>query len=403
MTELTFREIEGRSISYWAWLGVLGVFALAGMGSFAYIEFAGHGVTGMTNQFVWCLGHVISIFMILSGVGAFVIAAAGTVFNRSVYKPLAPLAGLIAVALLMGGLAVTGFDLGRPDRLTLAMTNVNLTSTLSSNIMRYQGFIGLVLIYLWLLMDWRYARWMKPVAIIAFLWSLSVSTGVGLEFAFLVAREAYDAAVMAPLMVASSFMYGTAVVLLVVSVAFRVLGRPLGEKIINRLKRLLALFVAVGAYMVFVHYLTMLYGAEHRDMVAFLLVHGGAVTLTFWIGQVLCGLVLPLILFYAPAFSRSEPAILTGAALVLIGGLAHMYVVLIGGQAFPLDLFPGFAASSSFGDGAIGSFQPTLVEMLFAALSIPIAGILVSLGIKFFRFLPESLADEVVDPHHKTA
>ena len=51
----------------------------------------------------------------------------------------------------------------------------------------------------------------------------------------------------------------------------------------------------------------------------------------------------------------------------------------------------------------VHAYQPSFVEFVFAIMSIPVAGILVALGIKFFRFLPASLEDEVVDPHHKAA
>ena len=401
MKELTFREIDGRCGCYWSLIAVLGVFILAGLGAFAYIEHEGHDVTGMTNQFAWAGGHVTSIFMIAAGAGVFVVAAAASVFNRSIYKPIAPLAGLLAIALLIGGLAVMVLDLGRPDRLQVAMTHFNFKSTIASNIMRYQGFMALVALYLWFMMDRRFTKWAKPVAVVAFLWSLTLSSGVGLEFAFLVAREAYDAAVMAPMMVAFSFMYGTAVLILTVIVTYTYSGRPLGDALLTRLKSLLAIFVAAGLYFVIVHYLTMAYGTEHHGFVSFILFDGGKITNAFWYGQIGLGLVIPLILFYAPTFAKSRPAIAAGAAMVIIGGFCQLYVTLIGGQAYPMNLFPGFEAASSFGDGMIGLYDLTLVEALLALTSIPIALIMVSFGVKFLRFLPVSLEDEIVDPHHK--
>jgi [DsrC]-trisulfide reductase subunit P len=41
------------------------------------------------------------------------------------------------------------------------------------------------------------------------------------------------------------------------------------------------------------------------------------------------------------------------STLFLFGGLCQFYVVIIGGQAYPLDLFPGLRASSSFFDGEV--------------------------------------------------
>ena len=37
--------------------------------------------------------------------------------------------------------------------------------------------------------------------------------------------------------------------------------------------------------------------------------------------------------------------------LFLFGGICQFYVIIIGGQAYPLDIFPGLKASSSFFDG----------------------------------------------------
>jgi hypothetical protein len=37
------------------------------------------------------------------------------------------------------------------------------------------------------------------------------------------------------------------------------------------------------------------------------------------------------------------------AVLVVLGGFAFLFVFIVGGQAFPLEIFPGYAASSSFG------------------------------------------------------
>ena len=50
--------------------------------------------------------------------------------------------------------------------------------------------------------------------------------------------------------------------------------------------------------------------------------------------------------------------------LVILGGLAQMYVIIIGGQAYPLILFPGMEVESSFFDGVINAYTPSLPEIL---------------------------------------
>ena len=44
------------------------------------------------------------------------------------YKPLGRLSALLAICLLTGGLIVLVLDLGRPDRLIVAMTTFNFKS-----------------------------------------------------------------------------------------------------------------------------------------------------------------------------------------------------------------------------------------------------------------------------------
>ena len=85
--------------------------------------------------------------------------------------------------------------------------------------------------------------------------------------------------------------------------------------------------------------------------------------------------------------------------LVVIGGLAQVYVLLIGGQAFPLDMFPGYEVSSSFFDGVVNSYRPSIWEITLGVGGIAIALLLVTIAVRVLRFLPETLEDAAVDPH----
>ena len=88
----------------------------AGLFAAHTMEEHGHAITGMTNQVVWGLPHVFAIFMIVAASGVLNVASIGSVFGQAMYKPRAPLSGLLSLALLAGGLSVLMLDLGRPDR-----------------------------------------------------------------------------------------------------------------------------------------------------------------------------------------------------------------------------------------------------------------------------------------------
>ncbi len=402
MKQITYSEIKGNSSAFYALAAILAVLMLSALACAFYMEHYGHYVTGMTNQVVWGTPHVFAIFLIVAASGALNVASIGSVFGKPLYKPLGRLSGLLAIALLVGGLVVLVLDLGRPDRLIVAMTHYNFKSIFAWNIFLYVGFMVIVAVYLWLQMERRMNRHAKTAGLVAFVWRLVLTTGTGSIFGFLVAREAYDAAIMAPLFVAMSFSFGLAVYILILLAAYRGSERDIGESVMLKLSRLLGVFAAAVLYFTVVQHLANLYAAEHTGVERFILMDGGIYTLLFWLGQVVIGGILPMVLVFRPPVAGSNRNAVLASILVIIGGFAQVYVIVIGGQAFPLSLFPGMEVSSSFQDGIISAYAPSLPEIGLGLGGVALAGLIVLFGLKLLRFLPVSLADAAIDPHYKT-
>jgi Ni/Fe-hydrogenase subunit HybB-like protein len=390
--KIALRELHDTGAGWLLWLVALGLVAAGGLSAAAYMEHHGHIVTGMDNQIVWGLPHVFAVFLIVAASGALNVASMASVFGKTDVKPLAPLSGLLAIALLVGGLAVLMLDLGRPDRLVVAMTHYNFKSIFAWNVFLYTGFLAIVIAYLWTMLERRMNVHSARLGLVAFLWRLALTTGTGSIFGFIVARQAFDSALLAPLFVTLSLAYGLAVFLLVLLVVFKGSGRPLGDAMLQRLARLLAIFVAAGLYFVVVQHLTGLYFTKHHAFERFILVDGGVHTLLFWGGQIVVGGVLPLVLLLKPAPARG--AIAAAAALVVAGAFAQMYVTIIGGQAFPLVLFPGLQVTSSFRDGVVNTYAPSLPELLLGLGGIAIAGLIVLVAVRLLAFVPERLDED---------
>ncbi len=397
---IVYREIANKR-TFWLLLALCGVFIAGGFWAHLTMEHHGHVITGMDNRIVWGLPHVFAVFLIVAASGALNVASTASVFGKSIYKPLAPLSGLLSVALLAGGLAVLVLDLGRSDRIIVAATRYNFKSIFAWNIFLYTGFFAIVGGYLWMMMERRMNAYAKPLGATAFIWRLVLTTGTGSIFGFLIAREAYQSAVMAPMFISFSLSYGTALYLLTLAAACAIDDRPLGDAVVRRLKNLLATFVAASLYFVAVFHLTNLYFTRNHGVENFILVDGGIFTALFWLGQVAIGSVLPLFLLLAPGVNRCR--ILLSCIAIVIGGFCQMYVTIIGGQAWPLDLFPGFAASSSFFDGEIHGYVPSLWETLLALGGVALAAAIVIVALKLLRFLPERMDDQTLDPSHSDA
>ena len=403
MKRIIFSEIEGRSAGFRGLAVILGILFFTGLGAVAYVEHAGHYVTGGSNQVVWGIGDVFAMFLIISASGALNVAIISSVFRKALYKPLERLSCLLAIALLLGGLMILVLELGRPDRVIVAMLNRNFKSVFAWNLYLYTGFIAIVVTYLWLQMERRMNRFVPAAGMAAFLWRLALTTGSGSIYGVLVAREAYDSAIMAPMFIAMSFSFGLAAYNLVLLAAFRGSGREIGDVLLRRLARLLGIFIAVVLYFTAVQHLTNLYAAEHSGVEQFILLDGGIYTLLFWAGQVLVGGLLPLVLVFWSSRRGLHPTgriVALASILVIVGAFSQLYVLVIGGQAWPLTLFPGMEVSSSFYDGAIASYTPSLPEIGLGLGGVALAGLVVLFGIKLLRFLPTTLANAAIDPHH---
>ena len=404
-TKTIFSEIKNNGIGYWAVLGLFGLLFFAGAAAFIYMEHHGHYVTGMNNQVVWGMPHVFALFLIIAASGAANLGSIGTVFGKKTYQPLGRLSAFLAASLLIGGLIVLLLDLGSIGNvIEMAKGHMNFKSIFAWNMILYSGFLALMVFYLWTMMDRNKLakKLYKPAGYLSFVWRVILTMGTGSIFGFLVARQYYDAAILAPLFIAASYVFGTAISILVLVTSFKLTGRDLGDVIINRLRYTLAIFIAAVLFFELARHLTNLYATEHHGVEAYILTGDSILTSLFWYGQIILGSLVPMFLIWCRFLKNNRLALVTAAVLAIIGGFIQVYVILIGGQSFPLVLFPNAEVSSSFFDGVNNAYSATLPEYLLGIGGIGLTFCMLVIGMKIFRLLPTTLADVNVEPHDNT-
>lgn len=382
-----YSPLEARMFYLLAGLGGL-VFAI-GFGSALYMEHHGHVVTGMNNQIVWGLPHVFAIFLIVAASGVLNIASIGSVFGKTLYKKRALLSGLLCIAMLAAGLFVILLDLGRADRVVIAATYFNGVSVFGWNVILYPGMFAIVAVYMWTMMEKRMAPYSKYAGLTAFVWRILLTTGTGSIFGFLVARQGFNSAIIAPMFIVMSFSWGMAVFMIVQRSMFGWQDlQHENQAVCDRLKHLLGTFIAAGFYFFLVYHLTNLYFAKSVSFERFILLDGGIYTLLLWGGYVLLGTVLPMLLIYLPGLEKRRNTVTAASVLVIFGAFCQLYVFIIGGQAFPLDIFPGMEVSSSFFDGVINTYTPSLPEFLLGVGGLALAFLITVVGCRVFDVLP---------------
>lgn len=400
LKKIVFREMTGPDRNFNFLMTGLLIGVGVGLLSAFNMETAGHHITGMSNRIVWGIPHVFAVFLILAAAGAITPASIASIMGRKIYQPLARLSAVLAASLLTGGLLILMLDLGRPDRLLRIIPLLNFDSIFALNIFVYSSFFLACVLSLWVMIERKMGRYTKVIGTVTFFIRLVLATDIGSVFGVLAARQAYDSAVMAPMFVVYSFVFGTAAFIIVMLLSMGMTGRSVGPAITRRLARTMGLFLAIGLYFVAMQHITNLYSPAHQGVSEFILFGGGVYTVLFWGVQIGLGTLAPLAIITCPKYLRCPCMVMLAAGLVLIGGFAQIYVIILGGQAYPLLMFPGMEVSSSFFDGGIASYSPSLVEVLLGLGGSALALAMVTLAIKVMPILPMSMADAIIDPHY---
>ncbi len=151
---------------------------------------------------------------------------------------------------------------------------------------------------------------------------------------------------------------------------------------VNRLGSLLGVFVAAVMYFVAVKHLGNLYLAENAGVENFILFDGGIYTQLFWYGQIILGGLIPMALIYHPALRGNRSTLGLASVLILIGGVIQLYIIIVGGQAYPMEMFPGKEILEGY--GGIAAYTPSLPETMLGVGGIAVALIAVTLLVKFY-------------------
>jgi molybdopterin-containing oxidoreductase family membrane subunit len=144
--------------------------------------------------------------------------------------------------------------------------------------------------------------------------------------------------------------------------------------------------------------MTNLYWAKQGAFERFILVTGAPYPALFWAGYVGLGSLVPLALLFHPRLAGPR-ATAAASLLVSLGALAFLYVFIIGGQAWPLEIFPGYEAASAFHDGRIDGYTPSLPEFLLGLGGIAASFVIALAGARVLPILaPPKVAISAAGP-----
>jgi molybdopterin-containing oxidoreductase family membrane subunit len=254
------RAILKGNRAYWLWMAGLAV--LAGIGAWCYGLQLVHGlvVTGMSDQVSW--GFYISNFAFLVGIAAaaVLLVIPAYIHHRQDIKAVVLLGEGLAVAAVFGAMTFVLVDLGRPDRIwhvlpVLGRFNFPV-SVLAWDVVVLTGYLLLnIAIPLYVLLcHYRgrepNARAYFPWIILAIFWAISIHTVTAFLFSASSARPFWNIALMAPRFIATAFVSGPALIILVLKVVRRVADYPVHQSVINTLALVMGVALQISLFFV---------------------------------------------------------------------------------------------------------------------------------------------------------
>jgi molybdopterin-containing oxidoreductase family membrane subunit len=108
---------------------------------------------------------------------------------------------------------------------------------------------------------------------------------------------------------------------------------------------------------------------------------------SFWVIEVILGVVIPAILFIAPRFNRNSALLVLGSIFAVIGVIFNRWNVTVSGLFVPLSYSPGTIYQLE-----PGRYFPNLVEWGIAVGIIGYALLMITLGVRYLPLFEEAEA-----------
>jgi len=395
--ELSFVSIEGKSRNYYIAVCAIAGLVILGLTCFGIAYVRGHQYFGSSNAIPWGLPIVLAIYFIGLSAGSLILSSLTYVFGQEQFKPIARMAVLLAIVLILGAMISIAVDLGRPEkfwRLFMFFYLNNMTSMFAINGVLYGGYFVISLCYFGFIMASN-MKMTRILGIVAVCWAVLVHMGTGAIFGFVAARELWFSPIKPFEFLAAAITSGLALLIVATVLTLKLTGRKVNSEIIAQLGRMLAVFIAILFIFIFVDKITHFYEPA-RDATMYALT--GRFSWIFWVLQIGLVVLLPLIILFQPRWNRTTKWVTLAGVLVVVGIFFERYFLVIPGSAYPQEYYPGHIEGVY---GAISRFTLAPAEIGLAIGIFAFVALVFMLGLKFLDVLPEKEAvvpEETVAP-----
>lgn len=389
------------------WLSILGLFVAAGLAAGVIVFTRGLVVTNLTDLVPWGLWITIDLSSIAMSAGAFLLCAAVYLLGLKKFQPVARTATFIGLIGYSMAVLTLMLDIGRPDRFWHALVFWNPHSVLWEVTMCVTLYLTVLALESAPIIggaSWFKARWPQIsaklehihhyapyLAIIGLGLSMLHQSSLGATYGVLKARPIWYRPDLSVLFMASAMAGGPALTSLATMLVARL--SP-SVKVDDELMQKLAQFVGwvlVGyLYFRFWDAFAMTYTYAPGKTEGLRVLTKGALSFNFWIGEILLGAVIPIVLLQVERFRKNVNLRMLAMFLVVGGVVAYRWDINLSGQLVQLTyLAQDITARYT-------TYFPSLIEILAGAGVVAYGLFAFSLGVKYLNVVYHPSAKETV-------
>ena len=331
-------------------------------------------------------GLWVAMYLFLAGLaaGAYMLATLDYLFNVPQFKGTGKAMLWAALITLPAGLASIGMDLGHMERIWKVYLQPSFTSFLSLIVWGYTIFLILIAVSLYLAFTRPERRGMKVVMWIGLVTSILVAGGVGFLLGGNAARLFWHVGLLPVQFPVFALASGAALMLILVGWFTPVMGTEQRNRLLWTLAILSIVASVVKLYFLVADFTQSLYGGATDNVIAVQSVLTGRYWFSFWIVQIVLGILIPIIVLAQPKLAKNGFVAGLMGLLLLIGYAAARILIVVPGQV--AEMMPGQAAAFH-GPKLTLDYSPSLMEwsVTSAVIGFVILAILIGLD-RLVRF-----------------
>jgi molybdopterin-containing oxidoreductase family membrane subunit len=389
-----------------AWLLLLASIVVAGVAAAGIVFTRGLIVTNLTDLVPWGLWITIDLSSIAMSAGAFLLCAAVYLLGLKEYRPVARTATFIGLIGYSMAVLTLMLDIGRPDRFWHALVFWNPHSLLWEVTMCVTLYFSVLILETAPLIG--ETEWMRKrlpglsnklqslhnlapyLAVVGLCLSMLHQSSLGATYGVLKARPIWFRPDLSVLFMASAMAGGPALTLFVTMLASRLSSRVrVNDELLEKLSRFIGWVLVGYLYFRFWDALSMTYTYAPGRTEGLRFITKGPLAFNFWVGEILLGALVPIVLLLAPRFRRQPLLRMLALALIVGGVVAYRWDTNIAGQLVLLSYLPQEMVTR------YTSYIPSLIEFLAGAGVVAYGVLAVTLGIRYLNVVDHSPVEEV--------